>query len=75
MSDTLKGDGWTLNPDDLPPRLLRFHSGLTGDIPVAVLEPQRNLLHIDKSVYDTLTPLQQHLLVRTRRRETWLVDL
>ena len=63
---------FSLTPDDGPPRLLRFVTMPINavlydhDHVLAILDPDDNILWIDKAKYDTLTPEDQHLLIRTQ---------
>jgi len=60
------------NPDDGPPRLLRFVG--EGSVPttdtLAVFDRANNLLIINRELYDTLDLMQQHI---TQRSTTSLV--
>ncbi len=60
------------NPDDGPPRLLRFVG--EGSVPttdtLAVFDRANNLLIINRELYDTLDPMQQHI---TQRSTTSLI--
>ena len=59
---------FNLIPDDgRPPRLLRFVDPRTFGTPsvVAVLDPTRNLLMVDKEVFDLLDRQDQDRILKT----------
>jgi hypothetical protein len=49
------------------PRLIRFVPALIagGQRTLAVLDTQKNLLHVDRGLYDALTPYQQDRVIKT----------
>lgn len=57
---------FTFNPDNEPPRLLRFVS--PGAMPSAdtltLYDPRHNLVIINKEIFATLDPLQQRMAER-----------
>lgn len=57
---------FALLPDDGLPRLFRFYKGYDDD-PLAMLVKQDNLLIINRTKYDQLSPLQQNVVLRTHR--------
>jgi hypothetical protein len=50
-----------------PPRLFRFYAG-GEEMPVAILEPEHNLLYINKDKYDRLSSIERHMVLRTHQR-------
>lgn len=61
---------FALCPDDGLPRLWRFvdDEAMTTDRVVSALDSKKNLLVINKPLYDQLLPMDQHILLRTQRR-------
>ena len=55
---------FALNPDDAPPRLIRYVDDLPPGV-IATLDTQHNLLRIQRNLYQQLTPMQQAGLIRT----------
>lgn len=57
---------FTYNPDDGPPRLLRFVS--PEDMPsldtLTLYDPKHNLVIINREIYETLDPLHQRMAER-----------
>lgn len=60
---------FAFNPDDGPPRLIRFVE--PGTLPdknlLAIYVKSDNLLIVDRKLYDTLSPVQQKLTLRTHK--------
>jgi hypothetical protein len=66
---------FNLCPDDGPPRLWRFVApGVLPPEVLATLDIEQNLLTIDKSLFSRLGELNQHMLLRTHARTTFLYD-
>ena len=61
---------FALCPDGGPPRLWRFVDDdvMTRDRVVSYFTPDKNILVINKPLYDQLAPLDQHRLLRTQAR-------
>jgi hypothetical protein len=60
---------FSLTPDDRPPRLFRYYQG-GEDQPVAVLDKEKNLLFINSTKYERLTPIAKELVLRTQQAIT-----
>jgi hypothetical protein len=54
---------FALTPDGKPPRLIRFSS--LEEPYIAVYKTDDNLLWVDRTKYNTLTPSQQEKVLRT----------
>ncbi|MGE0677812.1 hypothetical protein [Pseudolabrys sp.] len=56
-------------PDDAPPRLFRYlpKTEFPHDEVLATLDKTSNILRINKDLFDNLSWLQKHLLLRTHR--------
>lgn len=60
---------FTLNPDDAPPRLIRFcgREGFPHDDVIAMLDPAFNLLRVNKSLYEQLADSEKGKVLKTRQ--------
>jgi hypothetical protein len=65
---------FAFNPDDGPPRLIRF-AVLSADGVVSVYDREQNLLVIDPGLFAQLSWLQKHQLLRTHAPITEIHDL
>ena len=59
--------GFALCPDEGPPRLWRFvdDDTMTADRVVSILDTGRNILVVNKPLYDQMGELDKHMLLRT----------
>jgi hypothetical protein len=61
---------FALCPDNGPPRLWRFVEDdvMTAAHMVSMLDAQHNILLINRSLFDKLSELNQHMVLRTHAR-------
>lgn len=52
-------------PDDGPPRLIRFGQ-LPGNDWVSMWSPSSNTLFVDRGLYDSLSTMDQHIVLKSR---------
>ncbi len=57
---------FSLCPAQGPPRLIRF--GVLEDGLLATLDVDNNLLRVDQALYDTLSKIEQEMVIRTQAR-------
>lgn len=65
---------FAFNPDNGPPRVIRFVDVLTDNV-LAVLDKKQNVLVIVRRHYERLSWVQQHRLLRTQELVTSIHDL
>lgn len=60
--------GFALCPDDGPPRLWRYIDDdiMTTANMVSMLDKKRNILFINKPVFEKLTDIDKHMALRTQ---------
>lgn len=59
-------------PDDGPPRLWRFVApGVLPPEVIATLDVEMNLLTIDKELFEQLSEMDRHMLLRTHSTRTY----
>lgn len=65
--------GFALCPDNGPPRLWRFvdNPAMTNDKVVAMLVPEKNLLIVNRELFDRLSDIDKHMTLRTHARLTY----
>lgn len=64
-------------PEEGPARLMRYvePGALPGAGLVCVLDPTKNLLIINRELFDVLTPTEQSQILRTQRTSVTMAEL
>lgn len=65
---------FALCPDGGPSRIIR-PTVLDATGLVALLDAEKNILFVDRELFDGLNRAQQEIVLRTHEREVWLKDL
>jgi len=68
-------DGFAFCPDNGPSRLIRYDLPWSDFGLVAALDFDQNLLRVCRELYDELSEMQQHIVLKTRDEFTYLKDL
>lgn len=62
-------------PDKGYPRLIRYDLPDDGTGRVAELEPEFNLLRVQRRLYDSCNDMEQHIVLKTMKPRLYMTDL